>query len=86
MLPDFERAERIGEFWGQPATRSFGELLIDIEEDKGMRAVVVGMLRESERSQSEQGLGKNDFGRGLDEPAAPPPPVRGTTRRGLPSG
>jgi hypothetical protein len=22
MLPDFERADRIGEFWGHPATRS----------------------------------------------------------------
>jgi hypothetical protein len=25
MLPDFERADRIGEFWGHPETRSFGE-------------------------------------------------------------
>ena len=45
-LPDFKRAERIGEFWGRPETRTFGELPIDIEEDKAMRAVVVGMLRE----------------------------------------
>jgi hypothetical protein len=29
MLPDFERADRIGEFWGHPKTRTFGELLID---------------------------------------------------------
>jgi hypothetical protein len=29
MLPDFERANRIGEFWGHPGTRSFGSLLID---------------------------------------------------------
>jgi hypothetical protein len=28
MLPDFERADRIGEFWGHPETRTFGELLI----------------------------------------------------------
>jgi hypothetical protein len=28
MLPDFERADRIGEFWGHPDTRTFGELLI----------------------------------------------------------
>jgi hypothetical protein len=27
-----ERAERIGEFWSYP-TRTFGELLIDLEED-----------------------------------------------------
>jgi len=23
MLPDFERADRIGEFWGCPASRTF---------------------------------------------------------------
>lgn len=46
MLPDFLRVDRIGEFWGHPATRNFGELLIDLEEDKAARAVVVGMLRE----------------------------------------
>jgi len=28
MLPDFERADRIGEFWGHPDTQTFGELLI----------------------------------------------------------
>jgi hypothetical protein len=32
MLPDLERADRIGEFWGNPETRTFGELLIDCEE------------------------------------------------------
>ena len=46
MLPDFDRAGRIGEFWASPATRSFGELLIDLEEDRLARAVVVGMLHE----------------------------------------
>jgi hypothetical protein len=25
MLPDFERADRIGEFWGNPKTRTFAE-------------------------------------------------------------
>jgi len=34
MLPDFERADRIGEFWGNPITRTFAELLIDFEEDR----------------------------------------------------
>jgi hypothetical protein len=34
MLPDFERADRIGEFWGYPKTRTFAELLIDCEEDR----------------------------------------------------
>jgi hypothetical protein len=49
MLPDFERADRIGEFWGYPESRAFAELLIDCEEDRVLRAVLVGMLRESER-------------------------------------
>jgi hypothetical protein len=34
MLPDLERADRIGEFWGYPDSRSFSELLIDCEEDR----------------------------------------------------
>ena len=29
MLPDLERAERIGEFWTYPQSRAFAELLID---------------------------------------------------------
>jgi hypothetical protein len=50
MLPDFERADRIGEFGGYPENRAFAELLIDCEEDRVFRAVLVGMLREAERS------------------------------------
>jgi hypothetical protein len=34
--------------WGNPATRAFAELLIDCEEDRRLRAVLVGMLREAE--------------------------------------
>jgi hypothetical protein len=48
-LPDFDRADAIGTFWGHPETRTFGELLIDLEEDKAARAVLVSMLRETER-------------------------------------
>jgi hypothetical protein len=47
MLPDFDRADRIGEFWGYRESRAFAELLIDCEEDRVLRAVLVGMLREA---------------------------------------
>src|SRR4249920_2928481 len=50
MLPDFERADRIGEFWGYPEGRAFAELLIDCEEDRTLRAVL-GMLREDDPEQ-----------------------------------
>jgi hypothetical protein len=45
MFPDFERADRIGEFWDYPQSREFAELLIDCEDDRRLRAVVVGMQR-----------------------------------------
>jgi hypothetical protein len=47
MLPDFERADRIGGFWSYPQSRTFAELLIDRQEDRTLRAVLVGMLRDS---------------------------------------
>jgi hypothetical protein len=42
MLPDFDRADRIDEFI--PAEAPFAELLIDSEENRTLRAVLVGML------------------------------------------
>jgi hypothetical protein len=47
-LPDFERADAIGTYWGHPETRTFGELLIDLEEDRTLKAVIWGLLREME--------------------------------------
>jgi hypothetical protein len=50
MLPDFDRADRIGEFWGYSESRAFAQLLIDCEEDRTLRPVLVAMLREADRS------------------------------------
>jgi hypothetical protein len=45
MLPDHDHTDRIGEFWRHPESRAFAELLIECEEDRTLRAVLVGMLR-----------------------------------------
>jgi hypothetical protein len=47
-LPDFDRVGAIQSYWGNPETRNFGELLIDCEEDRALRAVLVAMLREAD--------------------------------------
>jgi hypothetical protein len=49
MLPDFDRADRIGEFWSYPESRAFAELLVDCEEDRTLRSVLVRMLRKWDR-------------------------------------
>ena len=46
-----------GEFWGNPKTRTFAELLIDCEEDRVFRAVLVGMLWEVGQAPSSTGGG-----------------------------
>ncbi len=47
-LPDLERRRSIGEFFGDPRTRSFAQLLVDLEESPHARAVVLGELRGSD--------------------------------------
>jgi hypothetical protein len=56
MLPDFDRAEPDRRVWAYPQSRAFAELLIDCEEDRTLRAVLVGMLREAERYGGEHGV------------------------------
>ena len=46
--PDFERVDRIGEFCGYPPSRAFADL-IDCEEDRTLRAALVGMFREGDQ-------------------------------------
>jgi hypothetical protein len=45
MLPDFERADRIGEFWGYPESR-LRRVADRLRGGSSLRAVLVGMLRE----------------------------------------
>ena len=47
-LPDLERVRSIGEFHGDPRTRTFAQLLVDLEESPQARAFVLGDLRERE--------------------------------------
>jgi hypothetical protein len=55
MLPDFERADPDRHVPGSPRRRTFGELLIDLEEDKAARAVLVGILREADHQTDGRG-------------------------------
>jgi hypothetical protein len=42
MLPDYDRASVIGEYWANPKTRGFAEVLIGAEESHEVRAMLVG--------------------------------------------
>ena len=46
---DFDRVDRIGSYYGNPKTRTFAELPIPYEEDRTLRAVLVGMLAEERK-------------------------------------
>jgi hypothetical protein len=48
MLPDFDRADRIGEFWGYPASRT-RRAPDRLRGGRTLRAVLIGMLREAGR-------------------------------------
>jgi hypothetical protein len=71
MLPDFERADRIGTFWGYPQSRTFAELLIDCEDDRTLRAMLVGMLREADRSSFRPDSPRNPEARNGHQRSAP---------------
>ena len=60
MLPDLRCAERIGEFWSYPQSRTFAELLIDCE-DHTLRAVLVGMLRDPTVGPASVQIGLGDW-------------------------
>ena len=47
-LPDHDHAGRLGEFYGNPRP-TVAESQIEREEDRYLRAVLVGMLREADR-------------------------------------
>ena len=43
-LPDLERVRSIGEFYADPRTRTFAQLLVDLEESPHARAFVLREL------------------------------------------
>jgi hypothetical protein len=70
-LPDVDRVGAIQSYWGNPKTRAFAELLIHCEEDRTLRAVLVGMLRETDRYLSSAGAGAIESGYTFWAPSMP---------------
>jgi ketosteroid isomerase-like protein len=56
MLPNLERAKRIGEFSGRTETRAFGELIIDSAEHKAARPAIFGLPREMEPRKGREAI------------------------------
>jgi hypothetical protein len=50
MLPDFERADRIGEFWSYPQSRAFAELLDRLRGGPDAAGSARREAREADRS------------------------------------
>jgi hypothetical protein len=48
MTPDCDRARRIGDYWLDPRSRTFAELLIHAKEQPQIRGLLIGMLREGQ--------------------------------------
>jgi hypothetical protein len=51
MLPDLDRADRIGSYWGGSVDPRLRRTTYRLRGDRTLRAVLVGMLRESEGRQ-----------------------------------
>ncbi len=50
-MPSWERADVIEKIYGSGRLREFSELLMDLEDDRYARTVVLGLLAELERDQ-----------------------------------
>jgi hypothetical protein len=64
MLPDFDRADAIGTFWGHPETRTFGGVADRPGGGQAARAVVFGLL--AERAEGLTAPHNESGGLGLD--------------------
>jgi hypothetical protein len=51
-LNDEKRAAAIGTFYADPRLRSLAELMMDLEESAGVRAVLMAELREMEHGEA----------------------------------